>query len=132
VDEKKNEILINELLQYAEDAHERNKKRIDVGLKCLCIIPVVLLILMFTVTSNRMAFLVLWIGSVLIITGALIGIEYSDYKLQMKLNEYREERNEIESLTADQMHFVGRRVRKIHEDLDEMFKIPENDEEDET
>jgi uncharacterized protein involved in cysteine biosynthesis len=132
VDEKKNEILINELLQYAEDAHERNKKRIDVGLKCLCIIPVVLLILMFTVTSNRMAFLVLWIGSVLIITGALIGIEYSDYKLQMKLNEFREERNEIESLTADQMHFVGRRVRKIHEDLDEMFKIPENDEEDET
>ena len=77
-DSEKYETLYRELLKYSEETHERNKKRISAGIKCLIIIPVLLLILLFNVTSNKIAFLIIWIMSVLIITGVLIAIEYKD------------------------------------------------------
>ena len=49
-DSEKYETLYRELLKYSEETHERNKKRISAGIKCLIIIPVLLLILLFNVT----------------------------------------------------------------------------------
>ena len=42
-DSEKYETLYRELLKYSEETHERNKKRISAGIKCLIIIPVLLL-----------------------------------------------------------------------------------------
>ena len=107
-DSEKYETLYRELLKYSEETHERNKKRISAGIKCLIIIPVFLLILLFNVTSNKIAFLIIWIMSVLIITGVLIAIEYKDHMLQKKIRQLSGQDEEIRALTAEQMEEVRR------------------------
>ena len=52
-DSEKYETLYRELLKYSEETHERNKKRISAGIKCLIIIPVLLLILLFNLDYVR-------------------------------------------------------------------------------
>ena len=122
-DSEKYETLYRELLKYSEETHERNKKRISAGIKCLIIIPVLLLILLFNVTSNKIAFLIIWIMSVLIITGALIAIEYKDHMLQKKIRQLSGQDEEIRALTAEQMEEVRRRTKHIPKSSSDFFKI---------
>ena len=121
-DSEKYETLYRELLKYSEETHERNKKRISAGIKCL-IIPVLLLILLFNVTSNKIAFLIIWIMSVLIITGVLIAIEYKDHMLQKKIRQLSGQDEEIRALTAEQMEEVRRRTKNIPKSSSDFFKI---------
>ena len=65
--------------------HEKNRKRIKTGMICMFVIPVVFLILLFTMQSSKIVYLVLWIVSLFILCGYLIAVEYSDYSLQEKL-----------------------------------------------
>lgn len=127
----KYKLLYEEMVRYSEESHKKNKRRIAIGLKCLVIIPIVLLLLMFYMTSNRTAFLLIWIISVLIITSVLIGIEYTDYRLQQRLNQINGAKQEVDALTGEKFAEVERRARKIHNELDEWFRIVEEKEEEE-
>ena len=73
------------LLAYYAAIHEKNRKRIKTGMICMFVIPVVFLILLFTMQSSKIVYLVLWIVSLFILCGYLIAVEYSDYSLQEKL-----------------------------------------------
>ena len=73
------------LLAYYAAIHEKNRKRIKTGMICMFVIPVVFLILLFTMQSSKIVYLVLWIASLFILCGYLIAVEYSDYSLQEKL-----------------------------------------------
>ncbi len=126
---EKYELLVNELLRHSDREHEQNKRRIRIGLRCIVIIPVLFILLMFTVTSNKTVFLLLWILSVVVITMILIGIEYSDYKLQLRTQELREESKGIDSLTADRLRVVEQEMIRIQTNLDDFFS--ESDEEEE-
>lgn len=73
------------LVAYYAAIHEKNRKRIKTGMICMFVIPVVFLILLFTMQSSKIVYLVLWIASLFIMCGYLIAVEYSDYSLQEKL-----------------------------------------------
>lgn len=73
------------LVAYYATIHEKNRKRIKTGMICMFVIPVVFLILLFTMQSSKIVYLVLWIASLFILCGYLIAVEYSDYSLQEKL-----------------------------------------------
>ena len=81
--------MYDKLITYEQQMHERNQKRIKIGLRCIWIIPMFFLFLMFVTGSSeyRIVFLVFWIGSLFGIAVYLIGVEYADYKLQEKLHE---------------------------------------------
>ena len=81
------EKLYDMLLGYEREIHKKNQKRIRIGLRCLIIIPLIFLALLFWTESSKIVFLILWIVSLFILAGYLIFVEYSDYKLQEKLNE---------------------------------------------
>lgn len=73
------------LVAYYAAIHEKNRKRIKTGMICMFVILVVFLILLFTMQSSKIVYLVLWIASLFILCGYLIAVEYSDYSLQEKL-----------------------------------------------
>lgn len=73
------------IVAYYAAIHEKNRKRIKTGMICMFVIPVVFLILLFTMQSSKIVYLVLWIASLFILCGYLIAVEYSDYSLQEKL-----------------------------------------------
>lgn len=73
------------LVAYYAAIHEKNRKRIKTGMICMFVIPAVFLILLFTMQSSKIVYLVLWIASLFILCGYLIAVEYSDYSLQEKL-----------------------------------------------
>lgn len=106
------------LMDYEESLHEQNQRRIKIGLKCIYIIPLIFLILLFVTDSSRIVFLVLWITSLFGIAIYLISVEYIDYKLQEKMHEIKgNEDGEVDSLISfDQ---VGERVSTIVEKIEE-------------
>lgn len=88
--DNKYERMYDILLDYEQKIHLKNQKRIRIGLKCLIIIPLIFLAMLFWTGSSKTIFLVLWIVSLFILASYLILIEYGDYKLQEKLNELDE------------------------------------------
>ena len=66
---------------------EKNQKKIRWGIRCVILIPLVFLMLTFSMDSSKVVFLVLWIVSLFTISAYLIYVEYMDYTLQMHLAE---------------------------------------------
>lgn len=76
------------IIEYQQSLHEKNQKRIKAGIKLVILIPLVFLIIMFRLESSKVVFLVLWILSLFAISAYLISVEYMDYKVQEKLQEW--------------------------------------------
>jgi hypothetical protein len=81
-----------------EAEHGSNKKKLKYGIYCLFAVPSVFLIMLFFIDSSKLVFLVLWIASLFLISAYLIGIEYSDFKLQENFAGILNEHKEKESL----------------------------------
>ena len=80
--DSKYEIKYNNLIQGLEEMHAKNVKRTKAALRCLLIIPAVILIMLFMTKGSKTIFLVLWIASMFIIAFVLIVVEYQDYLLR--------------------------------------------------
>ena len=74
----KYERMYDILLDYEQKIHLKNQKRIRIGLKCLIIIPLIFLAMLFWTGSSKTIFLVLWIVSLFILAAYLVFVEYSD------------------------------------------------------
>ena len=106
------EKLYDMLLGYEQEIHKKNQKRIRIGLRGLINIPLIFLALLFWTESSKIVFLILWIVSLFILAGYLIFVEYSDYKLQEKLNEIsNREQQERDALIGDGIAQVEERIR---------------------
>lgn len=92
---EKYEQMYEMLLDYEQKIHEKNQKRIKIGLKCILIIPLIFLVLLFWTNSNKVIFLILWIVSLFCIAVYLLSVEYMDFYLQEKLDEWND--NECEN-----------------------------------
>lgn len=92
-EEKKLKEMYDKLMNYEQALHERNQKRIKIGILCIYIIPALFLFLLFITggSSSKIIFLVLWITSLFCIAVYLIGVEYIDYNLQEKIREIQGE-----------------------------------------
>ena len=106
------ERLYDQLSEYEKNLHIMNQKRIKIGMKCFLIIPTAILGLLFLTGSNKIVFLIMWIISLFGLSFYLIGVEYVDYQLQIKLNEWSEaEKQEVKMLLSVDMIEMGGNIK---------------------
>lgn len=80
--------IYEKFINYQESVHLKNQKRIQVGLKVNILLPLIFLILSFAISNGKLVFLILWIISLFGIAGYLIYVEFSDYKMIKKMEEF--------------------------------------------
>ena len=68
------EKLYDMLLGYEQEIHKKNQKRIRIGLRCLIIIPLIFLALLFWTESSKIVFLILWIVSLFILCAGIFDL----------------------------------------------------------
>lgn len=81
------QLIFDKMLDYYTHSHRKNKKRIRVGMVCMIVIPLIFLMLMFTMNSSKIVYLVFWIISLFALCTYLIAVEYMDYNLQERMKE---------------------------------------------
>ena len=117
-EDKKLREMYDKLVGYEKTIHERNQKRIKIGLRCIYIIPLFFLVLLMIVPdSSKLIFLVLWIVSLFAIAVYLIGVEYVDYKLQEKMNEIRD----AQCMSVSPVVQIDDMVQEIAERVEQRF-----------
>lgn len=114
--------MYEKLMSYENSLHEQNQRRIKIGLRCIYIIPLIFLILLFVTDSSKIVFLVLWIVSLFAIAIYLISVEYVDYKLQEKMNEISGRDDAVESLISveqmqEKVSDIVEKIDKTKEDV---------------
>ena len=132
--ENKYEKMYDILLDYEQHIHQKNQKKIRIGLKCVVLIPLIFLILLFWTESSKIIFLVLWIVSVFVIATYLIAVEYQDYKLQEKLNELNDRGNvPVESLLGEGIlgteDIIKNAIQRMDNSLNIEERVPDKHEE---
>lgn len=115
---EKYEKMYEMLVDYEKKIHEKNQKRIRIGLKCILIIPLIFLALLFFTESNKVVFLILWIVSLFVLAAYLITVEYMDYNLQEKLNEWKDEENDVDALIGQEIDEMGGSIISVIQKLD--------------
>ena len=89
------------VMEYEKELHEKNQKRMSIGLKCILIIPLIFLCMLFWTGSSKIIFLILWIASMFGIAVYLIYVEYMDYNIRERLHRSEETKEEEVCAGAD-------------------------------
>jgi hypothetical protein len=113
------------ILEIQQAAHKKNQNRIKWGIRCVVLIPIIFLILMFTMESSKYVFLVLWVASLFVISTYLIYVEYADYKVQETMVElgFKEE-EDFDGLVPENV--VEARINELGELLEQNgMKFPD-------
>jgi type IV secretory pathway TrbD component len=111
--------LYEKITDYEQQLHRRNQKRIRIGLRCFILIPSAFLVLLLLTGSNRIIFLLLWIVSLFGLAIYLIGVEYVDYQLQLKLSEWSQEEKDIDTLIGLDLSEVESGIRQVKQQIEE-------------
>lgn len=129
--EQKNkyEEMYEKLVFYEQKIHETNQKRIRIGLKCIWIIPLIFLVLLFWTESNKVVFLILWIVSLFAIATYLILTEYADYNLQERLGEIINEEREPEALLGQEITEMSANLKNVIQKIDNTLNAETEQEE---
>ena len=140
--ERNYEEIFQKVLDYEQALHEKNRKRIKIGLKCIWIVPLFFLALLFRTGSNKVIFLILWIVSLFALSIYLIVVEYMDHNLQEKIMELKGEEGTIEAgdlkaVTPTDFDRAAQIIRETRKLIGEGLNSPaetgtEEDPEDET
>ena len=126
--ERNYEEIFQKVLDYEQALHEKNRKRIKIGLKCIWIVPLFFLALLFLTGSNKVIFLILWIVSLFALSIYLIVVEYMDYNLQEKIMELKGEEGD---LTASDVYKRQAETGTEENPEDETEENPEDETEEE-
>lgn len=81
------DVVLAEIKAFAENMHTKNQHKKKICLRCMMIIPLVFMVLMFTMDTAKVVYLLLWVISLFIFCAYLIIIDYIDDKLARKLND---------------------------------------------
>lgn len=135
--ERNYEEIFQKVLDYEQALHEKNRKRIKIGLKCIWIVPLFFLALLFLTGSNKVIFLILWIVSLFALSIYLIVVEYMDYNLQEKIMELKGEEGDLKAVTPTDFDRAAQIIRETRKLIGEGLNSPaetgtEEDPEDET
>ena len=84
---KEKEIVYEKFMDLQQQVHQRNQKKIKVGLKVNILLPLVFLVISFITDRSKLVFLVLWIVSLFGIAFYLLYVESMDFELQEQLKE---------------------------------------------
>ena len=112
--------IMTKVLEFRDNAHANNVRKLKAGIKCIFTVPACFLILLFFTNSSKIIFLVLWIASLFLIAAYLIHVEYSDYKIQEMVNSLQDSEGGIDSLIdIDSIYTrVSAPKRKLDEKID--------------
>lgn len=94
------DVVLAEITAFAENMHTKNQHKKKICLRCMMIIPLVFMVLMFTMDTAKVVYLLLWVISLFIFCAYLIVIDYIDDKLARKLNELNIEIQEKQADTS--------------------------------
>ena len=89
------DVVIAEITAFAENMHAKNQHKKKVCLRCM-----IFMVLMFTMDTAKVVYLLLWVISLFIFCAYLIVIDYIDDKLARKLNELNIEIKEKQADTS--------------------------------
>ena len=112
-------------VDYQQELHTKNQKRIQTGLKVNILLPLVFLFLCFLTQGSKLVFLLLWIGSLFGIAFYLMYVEYTDYKLQEQMKDLFD-KGELENDTligerVDRAEaIVNTKIDKIEEKIEQL------------
>ena len=81
------QLIFNKMLEYYTESNRKYKNRLSIGMICIIVIPLIFLMLMFTMNSSKIVYLVFWIISLFALCTYLIAVEYMDYNLQERMKE---------------------------------------------
>ena len=122
---EKLENLYEMVMDFEKKSHEKNQKRIRIGLRCLYIIPAIFLFLLMVMKSSKIIFLALWIISLFILAVYLIVVEYMDYNLQNHINKLEGKKNgKVDSLI--EMDRFEKNVERFEEKAGMIEKAVDN------
>lgn len=115
------EIIYEKFLEMQQQIHQKNQRKIKVGLKVNILLPLIFLILSFITKREKLVFLLLWIVSLFGIAFYLLYVEYMDFKLQEQLMELGiiEKEAEAQALIGDE---VIQSIKDINNAKNEMVK----------
>ena len=66
------DVVIAEITAFAENMHAKNQHKKKVCLRCMMIIPLVFMVLMFTMDTAKVVYLLLWVISLFIFCAYLL------------------------------------------------------------
>ena len=92
------EDINNQLLELVITIHERNKKRIKYGKIFILILPIIMILIRLLTDGDKIVFLIIWIVTMFLTAGYLIGIEYLDETIKKKLKELTNNEVELDNL----------------------------------
>ena len=107
----------DQILEIWQAEHKKNQNRIKWGIRCVIIIPILFLILMFTMESSKYIYLTLWVVSMFLICAYLIYVEYADYKIQETMIELGMKDDSIDNLLPENV--VDARLTELSEKIAE-------------
>lgn len=117
--EDKYEQMYHRIMEYEDEIHKANQRRIKAGIKCLIFVPLIFLFLLFVTDSDKVIFLVLWIVSLFIIAIYLIYVEYSDFLLQEEIGKLANQEREIEGLIGSETESLQNNIVDTLKQLEE-------------
>ena len=113
--------VLDKFVDYEQQVHKQNQKRIQVGIKVNISLPMIFLILSFAISSGKLIFLIMWILSLFGIAFYLIYVEYTDYKMMERMKDYGVDVMEHASLVVNSENIeaaeeiVNERLDKVDE-----------------
>lgn len=85
----KESLIIDEITAFAEQMHKKNQHRKKTCLLCMIFIPLVFMVLMFTMSTAKVVYLLLWVISLFIFCTYLIVVDYIDDKITRRLDDLK-------------------------------------------
>lgn len=123
MDRKDYRQFYEDYVREMEETHAHNTKKIRSGLRINIILPLVFLVLCFLIGTSKLVFLILWIVSLFGIAFYLVYVEYTDYKMQIKLKNLKErEENtdpQVDALIGDKVAQAQEQVSGRMDEIDE-------------
>ncbi len=105
------------LVSYADELHEKNRKRVRASGILMIILPVVLGLIRWLTDSDKTVFLIIWAFCMFVLSAYLVSIEYMDQKLYKRIIGLTGEEREYDSL-VDGEDFVSRGMKRAIRKVD--------------
>lgn len=113
-----------QLIEFAERSHELNRRRMRNGVIWLFLLPVLLLIIRNMTDSSKVAFLIIWIFGMFVISAFLLMVAYSDNDLQERLRALQSAIPYVEETELDKLRLDNdlRELRRREQGLEQAIK----------
>ena len=116
------------VMDYESRVHQKNQKRISIGLKCILVIPWIFLALLFWTGSSKVIFLILWIVSMFVLAVYLITVEYMDYNLMEHMAKLNGDGQEMKNYQLIENEVLENRIQSVLGKIEEESGESKNEE----